>query len=64
MHPVRIRERLMDSAYPAWFMLCASSLLDGIVRSSFTTNSSTAENDDAYSLNFSSPPAELGVYRK
>jgi hypothetical protein len=26
--PVRIRERLMDSAYPAWFMLCASSLLE------------------------------------
>ena len=29
MFPVRIRERLMDSAYPARFMLCASSLLDG-----------------------------------
>jgi hypothetical protein len=29
VYPVRIRERLMDSAYPAWFMLCASSLLDG-----------------------------------
>jgi hypothetical protein len=26
---VRLRERLMDLAYPAWFMWCASSLLDG-----------------------------------
>jgi hypothetical protein len=25
---VRLRERLMDLAYPAWFMWCASSLLD------------------------------------
>jgi len=30
MYPVRLRERLMDPAYPAWFMWCASSLLDGI----------------------------------
>jgi hypothetical protein len=29
MFPVRLRERLMDLAYPAWFMWCASSLLDG-----------------------------------
>ena len=28
MFPVRLRERLMDLAYPAWFMWCASSLLD------------------------------------
>jgi len=30
MFPVRLRERLMDLAYPAWFMWCASSLLDGL----------------------------------
>ena len=29
MFPVRLRKRLMDLAYPAWFMWCASSLLDG-----------------------------------
>ena len=29
MFPVRFRKRLMDLAYPAWFMWCASSLLDG-----------------------------------
>ena len=28
MFPVRLRKRLMDLAYPAWFMWCASSLLD------------------------------------
>jgi hypothetical protein len=29
MFPVRLRKRLMDLACPAWFMWCASSLLDG-----------------------------------
>ena len=31
MYPVRLRKRLMDLAYPAWFMWCASSLLDGTI---------------------------------
>ena len=33
MFPVRLRKRLMDLAYPAWFMWCASSLLDESISS-------------------------------
>jgi hypothetical protein len=58
MFPVRLRERLMDLAYPAWFMWCASSLLDGIVLASLRrplANSDRAKPNACQSRNHVSP---------